>query len=181
MRSSASGVFLGALLILGACTTTFEPKDSAPARPGIVVPDASGEAASESEACAAVTGALSAARSRLGCTSDAGRASCPAYIRPFGSEECRQYDKGTVEGCVAVIGGYKTCAELDSRPCIVVALDTRDPACGSETNDAGADAAPDAATEAASPDSGADASTDSGTDAPSEDAAKDASKDAPLG
>jgi hypothetical protein len=177
MKSSARGIFLGPLLVLGACTQTFEPKDVIPAKRGIVVPDASGVATSESDACTAVTAALSSARSRLGCTTDAGQASCPAYIRPLGSQSCRQYDKGTVDGCVAVIGGYKTCAELESKPCVVVALEARDPQCPSETGDAGTDADSEATTEDASPDAEADSSRDAAAD----DASKDAAKDAPLG
>lgn len=175
MKSAVRGIFSGVVLMFVACSSTYEPKDVVPARPGLVVPDASGEATSESAACSALTDALAAARTRLHCVSDAGPPSCPAYIRPLGSQRCRQYDKGTVESCVAVIGGYKSCAELDSKPCVVVALEARDPACESET----ADAAPDATGEEAGPETGTQ--SDAGSDSSSDATSADAAKDAPLG
>jgi hypothetical protein len=165
-----------AWVLAGACSTSYEAKDVFPAKPGLVVPDASGQAMSEAAACSALVSALGNARTRLGCTSG-DLPACPGYVRPPGGRQCAEYDQGSVEGCVAVIDSLTSCADLESRRCIVTVLASRDPACEEEPVDAGTDA-----TDAS--DAGADASRDGATDAASDaasDAARDAARDAPAG
>jgi hypothetical protein len=155
----------GALVLPFACTTSPETKDAVPARPGLIMPDASGERISEAAACSALVGALSGAQARLGCVLEGGIPGCPAYIRPVGGAACLSYDKGTVEGCTALIASFASCAELETKRCIVAALD-RDPLCVAEPDGGGGDARPEG-------------STDASVDAV--DAARDGARDAPPG
>jgi hypothetical protein len=169
----AAGVlFVGLVPFAAACSSSYEQKDVVAAQPGLVTPDANGTPISESAACSAVLDGLTAARARLSCASDGGPLACPAYIRPPGGTRCLQYDKGTVDGCVAIIASYKSCAELESKPCIVTALAQTEPGC---------DVAGDAGTDAESDASVGDSSTDAHSDSSTDSAPSDASKDAPLG
>src|SRR5688500_11552464 len=103
--------FACAVAFACACSSSYEEKDVFSSQPGFVMPEASGQGIAESEACSAVVNALNAAQSRLGCTLESGTLACPAYIRPAGAA-CLRYDRGTVDGCTALIASYKSCAEL---------------------------------------------------------------------
>ena len=160
-----------ALMWAGACSTSYEQKDVFPAKPGLVMPDASGQAVSEAVACAALLDALGDARTRLSCTFAGPAPACPGYVRPPGGK-CGRYDQGSVDACVSLMASYTSCAELESKPCIVTVLGT-DPSCPEEPADAGSDAedAADAEPEDATADGAGDAS----------DGARDAARDAPAG
>ncbi len=163
-----------ALALAGACSSSYEEKDVFPAKPGLVVPDASGQAMGEAAACSALVGALGSARTRLGCTAGTPPA-CPGYVRPPGGRQCAQYDQGTVDACVSLINGYTSCAELDSKRCVVTVLASTDSTCVPDPDDAGSDSAGDAsgdATDASDANDGSDGGRD---------AAADAARDAPAG
>ena len=158
-----------ALALAGACSSSYEEKDVFPAKPGLVVPDASGQAIAEAAACSALVDALGNARTRLGCTAGTPPA-CPGYVRPPGGRQCAQYDQGTVDACVSLINGYSSCAELDSKRCIVTVLASSDPTCVPDPGDAGPDSAGDASGDASdasdASDGGRDGSADAARDAP---------------
>lgn len=161
-----------ALAWAGGCSSSYEEKDVFPAKPGLVVPDASGQPMAEAAACAALSDALANARTRLDCTTEQVPA-CPAYVRPPGGRRCAQYDQGTVSACVSVIDAYTACEELASKRCVVTVLASSDPTCVEEPGDAGSDSA----------DSGSDGRSDASDDGGDggRDAAADAPRDAPAG
>lgn len=161
-----------ALALAGACSSSYEEKDVFPAKPGLVAPDASGAPMAEAAACAALSDALTSARTRLNCTSPS-PPPCPGYVRPPDGRRCAQYDQGTVDACVSIIGGHTTCAELDSKRCIVTVLASSDPTCvdepedgGPDTGDAATDARPDAGDAGNAGDGGRDGAADAARDAP---------------
>lgn len=159
-----------ALALAGACSSSYEEKDVFPAKPGLVVPDASGQAMAEAAACSALADALGKARTRLECN-DFTLPACPGLVRPPSGRRCAQYDQGTVDGCVSVIDGYTTCTELQSRRCIVTVLASSDPTCVEEPEDGGAEGG----------EAGSDASDAGEAGGDAGDAAADAARDAPAG
>jgi hypothetical protein len=164
-----------ALALAGACSSSYEEKDVFPAKPGLVVPDASGAAMAEAAACAALTDALGNARTRLSCA-DFNLPACPGSVRPPDGRRCAQYDQGSVDACVSIIDRYGSCDELASSRCIVTVLASSDPTCVDEPEDGGSEAG-DADSAAAS-----DAARDGGDAGDAgRDAAADAARDAPAG
>jgi hypothetical protein len=139
-------------------------------------PPTNGVGMPESAACQAIVDAEDARRAALAC-GPVTRPPCPTYIQK-GNPSCSEYDQGTVQGCVAYIGGHATCDALVKKACVVKSIPGSAPN-GCPAVDAGSDAPEDAGADVpddSEADAGADAA-DAALDAP-EDAQDDSPADA---
>ena len=86
-------------------------------------PDASGVGIDETAACDALRAALDTKSTGLSCVSTF--RVCPSLVRTESGEDCAQYDKGTIDGCVAYFGDAKDCDDLKARSesCAFEAID----------------------------------------------------------
>ena len=160
-------------LLVFACSSSEDTKDTIPAQRGFVMPEGGGPAISEEEACETLAEAERERRAAINCAAVELR--CPGYLRPAGGPACYEYDEATVTACARLIAGYRACTDFELKRCIVTAIPTSGtPGCMAAP-DSGTDAAADAGSDAAKDgaDTGADAGADATTDSAPDDAAGD--------
>jgi hypothetical protein len=114
-----------ALLFVSGCGS-----DEMPSTPddGKIRPPPSGERTTEAAACSALSDTHSKALLSVGCVGTA--RACPGLLRTQSGAECLEYDKGSVDGCVAHIKAQTTCSDLGVavEACVVFAYDGSAPA-----------------------------------------------------
>lgn len=126
MRGSSAVVALALMLV--ACgsdegdNTTGDPGD------GKYRPPSSGEHTTEAIACNALVDAHSKQLVALGCSGTS--RICPNMLRTEFAESCLEYDKGSVDGCVAYYKMQASCADLATAldACVITAYEGSAPA-----------------------------------------------------
>ncbi len=177
---------LSALVLAAGCVQDPKIEDEVPPLVGITQPKSDGGATTSLDAaCGTLLSAVTAARTRLGCSASA--VSCPGYLRVAGSSSCGEVESATVAACVSAISSYSACADFDTHPCVVTVEAS---SCGATNaiGDAGEDAPaalPDSGPQGGEADSGGASKPDAavgdaraphggrGTDAGPRDAARD--------
>jgi hypothetical protein len=140
LRSAAlCGIALSALAAASAygCSNTEDVKSNVPPEVGAMYGEGNDVEISEDEACDKLRAAADAVIDDFGC--DIPVAACPDYLRTAGSTSCQLYDEGSVDSCIEVIEGYRSCAGFTDHPCIVLSLGEEE-GCAPEpidTSDAG--------------------------------------------
>jgi hypothetical protein len=99
-------------------------------------PPGNGLVTSETDACQSLRQAENAARTRLGCAASLAP-ECPAYVRPAGVVCGADYDRGTVDACVAWFGAAPNCDDIEARRCIVTMIAGTGAACAGAAGAAG--------------------------------------------
>jgi len=112
-----------ALFAAPACVSDPRVEDDVPARSGAHQPAASGDdPVPAAAACERVLAAEKAARDSLDCMPRTPAPTCPTYLRIAGAQPCDSYEGSTVSVCEAEIANYASCADFDTKPCIVTAV-----------------------------------------------------------
>jgi len=115
-----------ALLFVSGCG----PYDLTPSQPndGKLRPPPSGERMAEASACSALSDAHSKALLGAGCVGTV--RTCPTLLRLQSGAECLQYDKGSLDGCIAHINEQTMCSDIAGAidDCIVYAYADSAPA-----------------------------------------------------
>ncbi|MBK9263504.1 MAG: hypothetical protein IPM54_27320 [Polyangiaceae bacterium] len=115
-----------ALLFASGCGSEETP----PEQPsdGKIRPPPSGERMTEAAACAALSDAHLDKLLAVGCAGTS--RTCPTLLRSQSGTECVEYDKGSLDGCVAHIDAQATCSEVAASidDCIVYAYADSAPA-----------------------------------------------------
>jgi hypothetical protein len=75
-------------------------------------PPPSGEHTTEALACKALVDAHSAHLLSIGCAGTS--RTCPGFLRAEFGVDCQEYDKGSVDGCVAYYQSQTTCQDLSA-------------------------------------------------------------------
>jgi len=106
----------------GADETLPTPSD------GKIRPPPNGEHIAEAVACKALSDAHSKTLLTVGCAGTA--RSCPGLLRTQSGADCLEYDKGSLDGCVAHIESQMACADVNAaiEACIVFAYAESAPA-----------------------------------------------------
>jgi hypothetical protein len=112
MKWKANAAWAWIALAMG-CSSEAGDAPQGPAGP--FVPAGDGVLQSEAEACEAITDALAAQASKLGCATTF--VACPNYLRKIApTHDCRDWDRGSVQGCVAYVQGYASCDDFSGKP-----------------------------------------------------------------
>lgn len=114
-----------ALLFVSGCGS-----DEIPSTPddGKIRPPPSGERTTEPAACSALSDAHSKALLSIGCAGTS--RTCPSLLRTQSGAECLEYDKGSLDGCIAHLNAQTTCPDLAKAidVCVVFAYEGSTPA-----------------------------------------------------
>ena len=119
-------LLVAALLLVSGCGSDEvvpTPSD------GKVRPPPSGERMLEDAACTALSDAHSKALLTVGCVGTS--PACPSLLRAQqGGVACLEYDKGSLDGCIAHVNAQMTCDDLSTAitACIVYAYADSAPA-----------------------------------------------------
>jgi hypothetical protein len=106
MRAALAPLLALVLLAPAACSSGGETQSD-----GKVHPEGDGVRQSEADACAALSAGIDAAFAKLGCVATSQL--CPSLIQVTASgATCLQYDRGSVQGCVAYFGEQTSCEAL---------------------------------------------------------------------
>jgi len=125
MRETFVAIIVGMMFVSLGCG-----EDPAPVDPGdgTFHPPASGERTTEAIACKMLIDTHGNQMLMQGCVGTS--PTCPAYLRSEFGADCLQYDKGSVDGCLAYFKDKTTCDEL--RPalqtCVITAYTDSAPA-----------------------------------------------------
>jgi hypothetical protein len=103
------------VLVVGACGGDDEGDDGGDGRHR---PPPNGVHMSETDACTELSGALRQRALSLGCQSTL--RACPDFLRSAYDPDCAEYDRGTVDGCVAFYQDISSCSEIDPSRCVLV-------------------------------------------------------------
>jgi hypothetical protein len=100
-------IVAAALLFVSGCGA-----DETPSTPsdGKIRPPPSGERTTEAIACDAFSDAHSKALLTVGCAGTS--RTCPSLLRTQSGADCLEYDKGSLDGCIAHINAQTTCSDL---------------------------------------------------------------------
>lgn len=123
MRVSLVVLFCAMLAGCGA----DEPPEKVP-DDGKIRPKPSGERTTEALACDALTSGHSKLMLSLGCFGTS--RTCPSMLRAQFAEACLEYDKGSVDGCLAHYADQTSCEDLSAALdiCVVTAYEGSAPA-----------------------------------------------------
>jgi hypothetical protein len=122
-------VAIALLVSLFACGTDEGPGDENDAGDGKFRPPPSGVQTTENVACKTLLDAYSNQLLMLGCAGTS--PTCPNYLRvEYGGVACMEYDKGSVDGCLAYFKMQSTCDELTRAlaRCVITAYPGTEPA-----------------------------------------------------
>lgn len=122
MRIVSTALVVFFLSGCGADETPSTPDD------GKIRPPPSGERTTEALACSALVDAHSKTLLAVGCVGTA--RSCPSLVRSQSGADCLQYDKGSLDACVAHINAQMACEDIGAAvdACIVYAYADSAPA-----------------------------------------------------
>jgi hypothetical protein len=114
-----------ALLLASGCGS-----EEAPPEPddGKLRPPPTGERMTEGAACAALSDAHTKQMLSVGCAGTT--RTCPSLLRIQSGSDCVEYDKGSLDACIAFINDQPTCSEVAASidECIVYAYPASAPA-----------------------------------------------------
>lgn len=119
-------LFVAAALI---CISGCGPDETTPApSDGKIRPAPNGEHIAEAAACKAFSDAHSKKLLAVGCVGTA--PSCPGLLRTQSGADCLEYDKGSLDGCIAHIDAQTDCAGINAAivNCVVYAYAESAPA-----------------------------------------------------
>jgi hypothetical protein len=125
----ATRVLIALFVSLLGCGAGEGPDDKPDAGDGKYRPPPSGEHTTESGACKTLLDAHSNQLLMLGCAGTS--PTCPSYLRvEFGGVACMEYDKGSVDGCLAYFKMQSTCEDLGRAldECVITAYPGTEPA-----------------------------------------------------
>ncbi|UQA56410.1 hypothetical protein [Polyangium aurulentum] len=122
-------VAISLLVSLLACGSDEGPNDDPDAGDGKYRPPPSGVHTTEDAACKTLLDAHSKQMLTLGCAGTS--PVCPNYLRvEYGGVKCMEYDKGSVDGCLAYFQMQSTCDALGDAlaDCLITAYPGTEPA-----------------------------------------------------
>ncbi|MRG90664.1 hypothetical protein [Polyangium spumosum] len=125
MRELRAAILLA--MLLGACGGG-DPEPTPLPDDGRYRPPASGERTTEAIACDTLVDAHADRMLKLGCAGTS--RTCPGFLRAEFGAECLEYDKGSVDGCLAFYASKTTCQELNDAlgACVITAYEGSTPA-----------------------------------------------------
>lgn len=111
-------IFAFGLFMLG-CGADEPTSPTPPPNDGKLHPTPSGERIAEAAACSALADAHSKTLLAVGCVGTT--QSCPTLLRLQSGSDCLQYDKGSLDGCVAHIKEQTMCMAINAsvNECVV--------------------------------------------------------------
>jgi hypothetical protein len=153
-----------AIALASGCVSDPTVEDEVPPTVGALETDAgTGGHVGAADACQKLVEALTASRTRLGCSAAKPEPVCPSYVAVGGALPCDELYESSLDACVSKIGKYASCDDFDRTPC-VVAVVTASCHAALPASDAGRDAtAPDGALDAGDAAPGAEAGPDGST------------------
>lgn len=101
-----------ALTALVAACGTEDPTPEQPGDDGKYHAPASGEHTTETLACSSLVDGHGKQMLSLGCISTS--RTCPGFLRTQFGADCLEYDKGSVDGCLAYFKTMTTCQDLSA-------------------------------------------------------------------
>jgi hypothetical protein len=100
----------GALALAALLLSCSDDPSAAPPDDGKYRPPGNGQRTTEALACQALVDSHSQTLLTLGCAGTS--RTCPSFLRAEFGADCLEYDKGSVDGCVAYYESKTTCADL---------------------------------------------------------------------
>lgn len=121
-------LLVAAALLLASGCGSDEAKPAPTTDDGKLRPPPSGERMTEAAACDALSDAHSKMMLAVGCAGTS--RTCPTLLRSQSASECVEYDKGSLDACIAHIEAQTTCPDVASSldECIVYAYPESAPA-----------------------------------------------------
>jgi hypothetical protein len=117
-------IAVGALGLAALALGCEEKRDVPPpntASPGIIQGQADGPLVDEDETCDTLRSALVERKEALGCD-ELKVGQCPELIRPAGTVACTRFTEGSLDECTSKIEDYGACGDFGLKRCILVSV-----------------------------------------------------------